>query len=255
MPVFDFLQKERAKCRIDDRVHWQYPMVFTREGQAFYRILLGHDDGIAIGKLQVSRGVRMMIRKRMRHEIELHLLKMVEKASRVANAGECVDAFSMEGSRILLECWIKQIPEHSAFQRHREHCLASNRRQCISGYDHSIHPIQTPCSLPKRSRGHWQAVADAAAAVDDCNFKVALKRIVLQTVITDDDVALRVSRNERLRGGNAITPDPDRATASSRQQYRLIARDFRQRSRRNRHGLAVTAIAPAHDARCIALRG
>src|SRR3954469_8305321 len=173
MPDFHLLQNQRAKGRIYGRVHWQYPMVLTREGQAFYRILLGHDDSIAIGKFQVARRVRMMIGKGMRHEIELHALQMVEKTSGVADARERVDALSMEGRCILLECWIEQIPEHPAFQRHREHCLASNRRQCISGYDHSIHPIQTPCSLPKRSRGHWQAVADAAAAVDDCNFKVA----------------------------------------------------------------------------------
>jgi hypothetical protein len=57
------------------------------------------------------------------------------------------------------------------------------------------------------------------------DLEVAAQRVVLQSVVEDDDVALRVRLAQRGDHRGAIGPDPHRATGAARHQHRLVA-DF-----------------------------
>src|SRR5574340_723097 len=87
-----FFQYQFAECRIDFGIDPQHPVLFDGEWTAFYRILLGHYDEIGSGESEVAGAECMVVGKRMRGERESQALQKFEKALRVADAGNRVQA-------------------------------------------------------------------------------------------------------------------------------------------------------------------
>jgi hypothetical protein len=246
---FHFIEDELAKGRVDTRVHRKHPMVFAREAQAFYRILLGHDDRIGVAEFEVRGGVGMMIGKRVRGKAQAQLLQMIEKTRRIADAGDGMHPLSMEVARVSLKMWVEQVAKLRAFERHRESRPSNRGRGPVTRHDDCIHAGEASSALPQRSGGQRKPVADAAAGIEHGDFAIPPQGVVLQTVVAHDDVACRICSAQRARGGDAVATDPDRASAALRQQDRLITRCLGGGGRGNGHGAAVPAIAPADHAR------
>ena len=86
------------------------------------------------------------------------------------------------------------------------------------------------------------------------NLEVSPKTVMLQPVVADDDVAIRMLAEQLGTGGCAIAPDPHRATAARGEQQRLVADAsgvvVTEDCARPRVGAAVTA---AQDRRSPAL--
>ena len=64
--------------------------------------------------------------------------------------------------------------------------------------------------LAQRAGGQHPAVADAAGLVDHRDLEVSLQRVMLQSVVGDDHVAIRMRREQCPRRGDAVAADPDR---------------------------------------------
>src|SRR5258706_163259 len=120
MPGFHFFEDEPTECNVDARIHRQYPVVFAREARAFYRILLGHDDRVDVPELEVGLRVGMMIRKCVRCEAHPQPLQMIEKARRIADAGDGVYPLAVEYAGFLMEGRVQQIVKQVSVERHCE---------------------------------------------------------------------------------------------------------------------------------------
>ncbi len=98
-----------------------------------------------------------------------------------------------------------------------------------------------------------QAIANAASVLD-CDLDIARKPVMLQPVIADDDVAVRLHAEHPGASGCAIAPDPHRAAAAHCKQQRLVANAsgvvVSKDCARSRVGAALTA---AQDRRSPAL--
>src|SRR5258707_993202 len=78
------------------------------------------------------------------------------------------------------------------------------------------------CRPAQRARRQQPAVAEARLAVDHADFDVALKRVVLQSVIAQHHAAGGTGREQGPRRRDAIRAYPDFATAAAREQDRLV---------------------------------
>ena len=67
-------------------------MSFRRERRAFYRILFRHQDRVCVGESEVGGYIPMMVRERMRLELQSERFEMCEKALRISDAGDRVHA-------------------------------------------------------------------------------------------------------------------------------------------------------------------
>ena len=84
---------------------------------------------------------------------------------------------------------VKQVVENISRQAHR--ILAG--RGIVAIHHHRIHFLQARYRFAQRAGGEQQAVAKAARTIDDRDFDITLQAIMLQAIITQDDIALRVA--------------------------------------------------------------
>jgi len=175
-----FFEYEPAECRIDTRVHRQHPMVFARETQAFYRILLGHDDRIGVAELEIRLGECVMIRKCVCRKAQSQTLQMIEKARRIADAGDRVHLFTAECARILVEEGVQQIAELRSFDRHHE-CWRGGAwgNELVSCNDDCVDMRQAAGSLAQWPGGERKAVAGSANTIDNRYFKGTSQCVML----------------------------------------------------------------------------
>ncbi len=102
--------------------------------------------------------------------------------------------------------------------------------------------------LAQRSGRQQQAVAEAARRVDDRDLDVARERVVLQSVVGDDHVDVRVRREQRRaprRRGRRRPRPARRSPRGSAARRRRRARRRRDRPRARR--VAAAAVAAADD--------
>ncbi|TLD44951.1 MAG: hypothetical protein FAZ92_02784 [Accumulibacter sp.] len=87
--------------------------------------------------------------------------------------------------------------------------------------------------LAQGTRRQQPAVA-RAAPIEDHHFQRSLQAIVLQTIVGDDHIAVRMRCKQGMPGGNPIGADEHWHAAAPRQQKRLIADYCRLRIGGNR---------------------
>ena len=80
-----------VEFRIALRADRNIPAIVRSETSAFYRILFGHQHRQILAKAQIRRLEGMMIGKRMFDETQAGVAQMIEKPSRIADAGHGVD--------------------------------------------------------------------------------------------------------------------------------------------------------------------
>src|SRR5882672_11790396 len=83
-------QDELRQSRIDFRLDPDRNQVAPSEASAFYRILLGHQDEVAVRKLQLLRPERVVVGERVRREHEAHARERGEKSPGIADTRDSV---------------------------------------------------------------------------------------------------------------------------------------------------------------------
>ena len=87
-------QNELRQRRIDFGTDAHRNQVASAEVAAFYRILFGHQNEIAIGELEVCSPKRVVIRKRVSRERKPHAREPREKPLGIADSGDRVQFLS-----------------------------------------------------------------------------------------------------------------------------------------------------------------
>ena len=85
-----------------------------------------------------------------------------------------------------------------------------------------VHRAQPRGRLAQRAGRQQEAVAEATC-IDHGDLDVAREAIVLQAVIEDDDVDLRVRSAQRRDHCDAVGAHPHRAAAAAGEHDRLVA--------------------------------
>ena len=81
-----------GECRVQLRIHAQYPAFFIGEYAAFYRIFFCHEYGIGISIGYIAERVAMMVGKGMGLCRQSKFIQMREEALRVADSRDGVQA-------------------------------------------------------------------------------------------------------------------------------------------------------------------
>ena len=76
--------------------------------------------------------------------------------------------------------------------------------------------------LAQWARRQRQAIHDATS-VDDCDLHIASQCVVLQAVVTDNHIAIRIGRKQSPGHCRAASPNEHRATETTLQQQWLVA--------------------------------
>ena len=163
----------------------------------------------------------MMIGKGMRLETKAKPGQMIEEALRLADAGHGVQAQSREfggwhGWRRRSRAW-KRSPARVMRKSPpaRDQSLATTR---IDRPQARLRLAQGP--------GRQRPAIPEAAPVEHGNLHVARKAVVLQTVVAENHVAVRMRGQQRPAGGDAIPADKDRAAGAAADQQRFVANQF-----------------------------
>lgn len=90
-------------------------------------------------------------------------------------------------------------------------------------YHHRIHCLQARYGFSQWPGGEQVAIAKTACPVDDRDLDIALQTVMLQAVIAQHDIALRISLQGSMRRSGAIPADPYRANVATCHQERFIA--------------------------------
>jgi hypothetical protein len=73
---------------VDSGINLQYPTPIICEPSAFYRVLLGHDDGRIVAKREIRSGEGMVIRKRVGVTGDTQSRKTIKESLRIADCGD-----------------------------------------------------------------------------------------------------------------------------------------------------------------------
>jgi len=127
------------------------------------------------------------------------------------------------------------------------------RQIFVTVHDDRIDRGQAPHRFAQRSRGQEQAVAEAPRAVYDGNFEIARQRIVLQAIVAQKQIALRMRTQQRGGCFEALPAGEDRNVGAAREQHGFVAGDGRIAVRADFLDLFSTTVAARDDARVIAV--
>ena len=146
----------------------------------------------------------------MTHRIEAEAVEQSEEARRVADARHGMKRPGAPLSRIRDCIGLPQIPPRQWLVAHRRlpPGVDHGQRLVLGREAHQrVDAIETRRRLAQRAGGKHATVAEAARAVDNRNLELASQGVVLQPVVGEDDVALRMRREQRARGCDAVAPD------------------------------------------------
>src|ERR1700674_106032 len=208
----------------------EHPAAPRYELFAFYRILLRHQDRCVSRKVEIRQAVDVVIREGVRRDIEAELFKMTEEARRISNSRHSVHYAATETLRRGGFAAIGEMVKQAAFQNHRMTILPGHKWLATRAVHHyGIDLTQAPDPFAQRASGKQEAVTDAAFAVEYDNFHIALQAMVLQPVVGDDDIYLRLRGEQTPSSSDTIVSHPDWASAAPRQQDRLVTYFARRR--------------------------
>ena len=198
----------------------------------------------------------MVIGKRMIFAAQTQRLQRLKETPRIADAGQRMQpaaAAQAFGRASLLR--IVEAIEAAGLQRHVE----SRRRGGKPGFqiiaNNRVDRSKPPQRFAQRPDRQTPAVAGAAPVEND-QFDIASQPVVLQAVVAEQDIDLRVRRQQGRPRRRTLPPDADRHATAPGEQQRFIAHRFRQRIGAHRHhAIAAASVTPADDPRLPAARG
>src|SRR5215831_20059560 len=200
------LQNELRQSRVDLGLDSQGDQVATTEAPAFYRILFGHQDKVAVREHKIRLAERVVIGEGMRGDSEPHLRQLSEEAIGVADSGGRVKALPREVRDREPRRFVADPVEARRRESHRER--ASSRRPAV--LHRRVHAATA--GLAQRPGGEEEAVAQAPLVLHR-DLEVALQPIVLQPVVAENDVALGAGGAEGASSRDPVGAYPYRAPA------------------------------------------
>src|SRR3972149_3444740 len=90
---------EVGEPRVELRIHAQGNEIAASECPAFYCILLGHQDEVALLEVELAGLKRVVIGEGVRHRGEPERIELGKKPRRVADAGHRMEPLSGERAR------------------------------------------------------------------------------------------------------------------------------------------------------------
>ena len=111
---------------------------------------------------------------------------------------------------------------------HAEHLSPPDRQGLACGEIGNGHVNASPSRFAQRT-GRQQPAIPMAAAILHRDLNIAAQRVMLQAVVGDQDIDVRVGRQERPARLETLAPDEDRHPGPARDQERLVA-DFKKRT-------------------------
>jgi hypothetical protein len=203
----------------------QRPHARIAKRSAFYRILLRHQDGVGSGKAQIFGTKTMVVGKAARFEREPEVVQVHEETCGIADAGDRHEPHRLEGLGRLDTAGIQEVAKLRTAQRHGEsrHIGRQPRYRLLAIQDYGVDFAQARQRLAQGSGGQRQSIAETACGIHNGDLYVALERMVLQAVVTQQ----RVDLGMRLEQGACILAPvgsaPYRTGQRCCQQHRLIA--------------------------------
>src|SRR5688572_23939737 len=92
----ELLQEPWTEGGIEHRAYREYPVLRLGKALAFYRVLLGHHDRRRVAELQVRSAERVVVRERVRDDVQPERHQLHEEPVRIADPGHRVQALPLE---------------------------------------------------------------------------------------------------------------------------------------------------------------
>src|SRR5258706_310937 len=219
-------EEEIVEIGRKDRVDAQVPHPSVGECGAFYGILLRHDDDLGARKLELGGAVGVMVGKGDAPRLHSQALEVVEKALRVADAGDGDHRAAANREREFLRACLLVARERvkaPPAEAHRELARRGNLVGMPAVHHRRVDAAQPRNRLAQRAGGQQKPVAETPLADDHRELDISRERIVLQAVVAHQHVHFGVRLEERARGGRAIGRDIDGNARAPRDDYRLVA--------------------------------
>jgi hypothetical protein len=156
---------------------------------AFHGIFFGHDDRKLIGKLQILLTEYMVVSKRVRLRLNPHFGNTAKEPLRITNP-----RYRMARTTRPTPPTLNDRQRSTRLQREGKLLprLPSLPVWLTSLNGNQVDLIEALRLFAQRARRQQPAITQAALAIDDCNLNSALHPVVLQSIITDHDVTVRL---------------------------------------------------------------
>ena len=171
-----------------------------------------------------------MVRKCMRFDLEPLTFQRLEKTIRVADAGNGMDRFTVEGFDGAFHAALAQIGDASRLKLHDQ---AIGLALAITNDE--IDRSQTLDRFAQGASGKEVTVAEAPASIHDGNLDIASEFMVLQAVIGNDHIDV-VAIDQGIGGIHTAGEDRDGATGLARHHDRFVACEARRGIERHIQG-------------------
>lgn len=193
----------------------------------------------------------MMIGKWMFGEFQGQAAEVVEESAGRADPSHRMQAKSRQISGIAMSLRLIETCKRSSRETHAEHRRPRSRRwrHGVFIQDHRIDLGQAANRLSQGPGGQEPAIHHAAR-IEHGELDIALKAIVLQAVIGQDDIACGMTLKQGPSRRRAVAPHEYRTSAIARKHQGLVADAGRIVARIDlKRSLGITAKAKRDDAR------
>src|SRR5690606_13579039 len=152
-----------------------------------------------------------------------HVTQLPEKAIWVANA--CQGTYFLADQLVTRnrQVRLQQVVKQMAFELHQE--AARHHFRPIA--DNGIRFPQPAFSLTQRTGGQRPSITETPMTVYHHDFNITLQLVMLQSIITNDDITFRMCLQQAAAYRSPIPAYPYRPFAPPGHQYRLIANSCR----------------------------
>ena len=190
----------------------------------------------------------MMIRKGVRLPLQAHPLKLPEETGRMTDARQRVQTSAAQRFRAAGTQRVMQIAQSISDKVHAEYLpsLGPFWNRCIAIQHQGMRFGNARRALAQWPGRQRPAIADATL-VDYDNLDAPPQPRMLPPIVCNQHIAVRVSRQERLRRRNAIAANEDRTACTARQQQRFVANKCRIARGRHRMDTLRSATVAATD--------
>ena len=192
-------------------------MICGGEATALDCILFRHDHRHIVGEIQVLGTESVVIGKTVFHRMHPQPPQLREKAVRIADPGHGMYRLSSELMAFRDLTVVTYAANRVGIERHGEfaRCRQSRRHDII-------HTAQSAQWFAQRTGRQAVPISEAAYTVDHRDLDIAGESIMLQSVIGDDDVAVRML-NQGFSRGDPVRRHRHWAPAPRGDEHRLVA--------------------------------
>ena len=184
----------------------------------------------------------------MFHELKAQCFQMAKESHRRADPRHGMQTLPGQLSDGTASARLDEIMESGTLQAHPENLESGSRKHCgrVTVENHRIDPRHALQRLAQRACGQAPAV-QYTARIEHGNFDVARQSIVLQSIVAEDYVAVRMRRNQRQSCGDTVCTDEYRTSAVSGKHQCLVAENGRITKGDDRRWAPDTAAVTAGD--------